>query len=110
MTKSIQGIKFDSEKPMMALVPPTALLEEAKVWTFGMKKYAAFNWANGLSYLRILSAIMRHTNAIASGEDVDPESGLLHAAHVRCCAAMLIEFTKAFRKDLDDRFKMEPGK
>lgn len=98
-----KGIKYDQDKPLVALIPASALEAEARVWTFGMQKYAAFNWTKGLSYMRILSAILRHTMAIMRGEDVDAESGQLHAAHVRCCAAMLIEFTMTHRTELDDR-------
>jgi hypothetical protein len=103
LSSTDQGVKHDDTKPIMALIPPSALDEEAKVWTFGMKKYAAFNWIKGFKYLRILSALMRHTTAILRGEDVDAESGCLHAAHIRCCAAMLIEFHLQKRTDLDDR-------
>lgn len=95
--------KFDGEKPMLGLIPSAALLEEGKVWTFGAKKYDQWNWTKGIKYVRIISALMRHTAAIAAGEDRDPESGCLHAAHIRCCAAMLIEFTQNNRTDLDDR-------
>ena len=95
------GVKHDGEKPAMGLLPPKALEEEAKVWTFGAKKYDAWNWTKGFKYTRIIGALLRHTTAIMRGEDVDPESGCLHAAHIRCCAAMLIEFHG--RKELDDR-------
>lgn len=99
------GLKFDGDKPVMALVPPRALEEEGKVWTFGAKKYSYWNWTKGIHYVRILSAILRHTMALMAGQDVDPESGLHHAAHIRCCAGMLIEFHYANRTDLDDRYK-----
>ena|ERR1700722_16157804 len=101
------GVKHDQEKPIMALLPPEALEEEAWVWTFGAKKYGYWNWTKGLAYTRILSAILRHTMAIMKGEDTDPESGKLHAAHIRCCAGMLIKFQKDNRTDLDDRNKNE---
>jgi hypothetical protein len=99
----MSGVKYDNEKPMMALIPAAALEEEGHVWTFGGKKYGMWNWKKGLVYTRIISAILRHTIAIMRGEDVDPESGRLHAAHIRCCAGMLIEFHLAGRTDLDDR-------
>ena len=103
----MSGIKHDSEKPMMALIPPTALEQEASVWTFGAAKYDQWNWAKGLRFTRILSALMRHTNALNKGEDLDPESGLHHGAHIRCCAAMLIEFYNEGRTDLDDRLRSD---
>ena len=99
------GVKFDEKKAPLALIPPEAEEEEARVWQAGATKYGLWNWRGGLSYLRILSALLRHTHAIIRGEDKDPETGLLHAAHIRCCAAMLIVFQKEERKELDDRYK-----
>jgi hypothetical protein len=103
--RTVGGVKHDQEKPLVALIPGSALLEEAKVWTFGAKKYGNWNWANGLVYSRLVSAMLRHTIAIMMGEDKDPESGLLHAAHIRCTAGMLIEFHQTNRTELDDRLK-----
>lgn len=97
-----EGKKFDALKAPIALVPPEAIVEEAYVWGFGAEKYGLYNFRKGISYVRILSAMLRHTFAIVRGEDRDPETGLLHAAHVRCCAGMLIVLHG--RKDLDDRF------
>lgn len=97
-----KGIKYDQEKAPLALIPPEAEEEEARVWQAGAEKYGVHNFRGGLSYLRILSALRRHTNAIICGEDTDPETGCMHAAHIRCCAAMLLVFKN--RKDLDDRF------
>lgn len=101
------GVKHDQEKPMMALIPARAAEEEAWVWTFGARKYGLHNWRRGLTYMRIVSAILRHTYAILRGEDIDPESGKLHAAHIRCDAGMLIEFYLDGRNDLDDRHTYE---
>lgn len=100
------GVKHDQEKPPMALIPPEAMELEARVWAFGLRKYSAHNWRGGLSTLRVCSAILRHTYAIVRGEDTDPESGLPHAAHIRCCAGMLCAFLG--REDLDDRYKGKP--
>lgn len=99
----MSGIKHDSDKPKMHLTPARTEIEEAKVWTFGSRKYDEYNWAKGLKFSRIISAAKRHLNAIQQGEDIDAESGCLHAAHVRCCMAMLIEFTLDSRSELDDR-------
>lgn len=100
-----EGKKFDENKVPLALIPPEAEEEEGKVWAAGAAKYGLHNFRGGLSYLRILSALRRHTNAIIRGEDRDAETGCLHAAHIRCCAAMLIVFEG--RKDLDDRYRKE---
>lgn len=105
-----KGIKYDQEKPLLALIPVEALEEEGWVWTFGAKKYGYYNWTNGLAYTRIISAMFRHMLAIMRGEDTDPESGRSHAAHIRCCAGMLIKFQKDGRKDLDDRNIVDTNK
>lgn len=101
------GIKFDQEKSMVGLIPPRAAEEEGYVWGMGAKKYGYHNWRKGLTILRICGAILRHTFAIMRGEDIDLESGRHHGAHIRCDAAMLIEFYYDGRKDLDDRFVKE---
>ena len=38
------GLKFDSEKPRMDLLPPKAISEVAKVLGFGAEKYGPENW------------------------------------------------------------------
>ena len=104
------GKKFDGEKPMVALVPPKALEEEARVWTFGAKKYDKWNWHKGITYVRILSAIGRHYLALLRGEDIDPESGCHHAACIRANCGMLIQFHFEGRSELDDRMLAEEQK
>lgn len=92
-TNSEPGIKFDSSKPDMRLIPPLAELEMAKVLTFGAEKYAPDNWKK-VEPERYISAAMRHINAIRQGELVDSESGCHHAAHLMCCAAFMVELMK----------------
>ncbi len=102
------GIKFDQEKPAVGLIPATAMEEEGYVWGLGERKYGTHNWRKGLTILRICGAILRHTIAIMRGQDIDPESGKHHGAHIRCDAAMLIEFYYEGRTELDDRYKPLP--
>jgi hypothetical protein len=98
------GLKADSEKPPVELLDPYALEQIALVLAFGAKKYSAHNWRGGIRYTRLIGAAIRHSFAILTGEDTDPESGLPHAAHLGCCAMFLIWMMKN-RKDLDDRWK-----
>ena len=100
-----QGTKHDTGKPMVALVPQKALLEVAKVMTYGATKYKQFNWKQGLTYLRLYSATMRHMIAWHSGENSDPETGISHIAHACCNLLMLCEFETEQRSNLDDRYK-----
>lgn len=98
------GIKHDSEKPRMDLLDPEALIQIAKVMTYGAKKYTAHNWRGGISWSRVIAAAIRHLFAFMSGEDLDPETGLSHLAHLGCCVMFLLNFTKT-HPELDDRFK-----
>lgn len=85
------GIKHDNEKPMMDLLPMAALTEVGKVLTEGAKKYASHNWRQGFKYSRLQAALLRHYTAFSEGEDHDPETKLLHLAHLTCCALFLLE-------------------
>jgi hypothetical protein len=97
------GKRFNGGKAPLDLIPARAEIEEAKVWGAGADKYGAHNWRGGMPFSIIIGCLQRHLAAIKAGEDIDRESGALHAAHIRCNAAMLIEF--ANRPDLDDRYK-----
>lgn len=99
-----EGIKYDAEKPPIALVEPEFINELASVLGFGARKYAAHNWRYGISYSRLISAAYRHIGAINSGENIDPESGLPHTGHLACCI-MFLSWMMNNRKDLDDRWK-----
>ncbi len=97
-------MKFDTEKPRMELLDPKALTGLGQVLTFGAKKYAAHNWREGIHYSRLIAAAQRHLLAIMDGEDIDPESGLMHVDHLGCCWMFLSNMMKT-RPDLDDRYK-----
>lgn len=98
------GRKDDSEKVRMDLLDADALEGLAKVLTFGANKYASHNWRGGISYSRVIAALLRHTFAILRGEYTDKESGLPHIDHVGCCWMFLSSFMKN-RSDLDDLWK-----
>jgi hypothetical protein len=100
------GIKHDDGKPTLALLPPEALLEIAKVLDHGKRKYTAHNWRGGFVWSRVSSAIMRHLFAWLMGEDRDPESGLLHLAHAGAGLLFLLTFQLTNTGE-DDRFKYE---
>jgi len=90
-----QGQKHDQEKPRYDLLPPVAIDEMAKVMTFGAQKYAPENWRHVDDAVnRYRAALLRHTFAMMRGEQLDPETGLSHAAHAMCCAAFLVELDK----------------
>ena len=92
---SKEGVKFDKGKPPLSLLPRAALEEEARVLAFGAEKYGRDNWRLGMDHSRLLDACMRHVVAYADGEDLDPESGLPHLAHARCCLGFLLHYRNA---------------
>lgn len=96
------GLKYDTDKPRMELLPAYSLEEIARVLSFGAKKYESWNWSRGIAYSRLLGAALRHLYSFARGEDKDPESGLSHLAHAGCCVLFLLWMDK-HRGDLDDR-------
>lgn len=98
------GVKHDSEKPRVDLLSSIALIEIAKVMTFGAKKYAAHNWRGGIAWSRVLGAALRHLLAFLGGQDKDPETGLSHLAHLGCCVMFLLEY-EVTHPELDDRYR-----
>lgn len=98
-----KGIKFDSEKIPLNLLPTEALWEVGKVLALGRNKYDAYNWKNGMSWSRLYGAILRHLFAWMEREDKDPESGLSHLAHCACNILFLIVYEK-LQLGEDDRW------
>ena len=99
------GIKYDSEKPKMNLLPPKAIVEISKVLTFGASKYDAENWRK-LDDLqnRYTAGALRHIFAHMDGEELDPETNLSHLAHAMCCLLFKLEI------ELEERFKEEESR
>lgn len=99
-----EGTKHDQGKPELALIPANAIEVVGAVMSYGAKKYGNHNYLGGISYLRLLSACLRHTFSFIRGVDLDEESGLPHWAHAAACLLMVGEMVH-YRPNLDDRFK-----
>jgi len=90
----IAGRKDDTGKPRMGLLPFDALVEVAKVLTWGAQKYSSGNWKKvpeGTD--RYTDALLRHFAAWQCGEVFDPEAEgreIRHIAQVACNALFLI--------------------
>ncbi len=100
--------RFNADKIDLSLLPVKACEEEAKVWMMGEKKYGRYNWqklwgdkTTGVA----MASLLRHAFAILDGEVTDKESGLYHAAHIRCNAAMLIEHYRRQAEQLPDNVR-----
>ena len=87
----------------MALMSGRALLEIAKVYTYGATKYSADNWRGGIKWRRVMSAVQRHLVAWMDDEDLDQESGLPHLAHAAWGLIALLEYNYT-HPELDDRY------
>lgn len=97
-----EGTKNDAGKVGVHLLPPTPLIEIAKVLDFGATKYAPYNWTKGISYSRVYGAALRHLWSWFRGENKDPETGLSHLAHAGCCVLFLLQYEHT-RREFDDR-------
>lgn len=94
--------RFNSGKIDLSLLPPKACLEEARVWNHGRVKYGRDNWKKlwGEDTINVVMAsLLRHAFAVLDGEMRDQESGLYHMAHVRCNAAMIIEYLEGLDEE-----------
>ena len=101
--KDLLGLK----KPPLRLVPPTALIYLSRVMGLGAAKYGPYNWREkAVRYTVYLEAAMRHILTALDGEEIDPESGMPHAAHAMACMAIVLD-AKATGNLIDDRPK--PG-
>lgn len=97
------GLRYNNEKLRYDLLPTDATAELVRVLTYGSKKYAARNWERGQTWSTPYASCMRHLQAWHSGEDRDPESGLLHLAHAVCNLFFLLAFQLRGMTSLDDR-------
>ena len=90
-------------KVPLGLIPPYAMEQTAWVHKLGAEKYGAWNWREtGVCASTYVNAILRHLNAWRDGEDLDPESGISHLAHVACSANILMDAGKCGKLQ-DDR-------
>src|SRR5574343_1509826 len=59
-----------------------------EILAFGDTKYGRYNWQKGMPAEDILNSLNRHQMAWMRGENIDPESGLLHADDIVVNALM----------------------
>lgn len=84
--------QFGLTKPNPHLIPPCAILEESIAMALGAHKYGAYNWTDEpIDASTYYSALIRHAMDWFTGENYDPQSRVLHLAHVRACCGILID-------------------
>jgi hypothetical protein len=80
------------KKPPVGLIPPAALIYEAEVMRLGASKYGPYNWRDKkVRYTVYVNAALRHLLSALDGEEIDPESGMPHTAHVRACMGIILD-------------------
>lgn len=89
------GAKLDAEKTRVGLVLggfPNALDHVSRVGTYGANKYSPNGWKSvDNAEERYENALFRHWLREKQGEDFDPDTGLLHAAHAAWNALAILE-------------------
>ena len=92
-----------SDKLPMHLWPTTATALGCLGFLDGALKYGRANFrAVGVRSSIYYDALRRHLDAWWEGEDIDPDSGLDHFAHILACAAIIVEARAAGNLN-DDR-------
>lgn len=92
-------------KPIqLGSVDALALEQLGLVAGYGARKYERFNYLRGYGWSLNIDALLRHLLAFMRGEDLDPESGLPHTAHVAWHGMALTSFLLR-GIGTDDRFK-----
>ena len=91
----VYATKYDGGKTDWSLLPWDAVEEIIKVLQFGAGKYSPWNWAEngGFKFNRLFNSSMRHFVAwFWRREDLDPETGLSHMAHLGCNVLFLLHY------------------
>lgn len=99
--------KFDENKLEWEMMPEDALEEVMKVFQYGKRKYAAWNWldyAEDVKWTRYTNALERHLKKFKRGQDIDEESSLYELAHMGCNILMLLQY-QIMNKGIDNRRK-----
>lgn len=100
-TLVVNGRWLDALYATCTLLMPTGrrcwslagMLAILSVLEFGAVKYGPNNWQKVENAVtRYRDAAMRHLLAYHEGEEIDPESGLPHLAHMGCCLMFLLWF------------------
>lgn len=103
--KHIRAMK-DGKDPLEYIVYDMLKLDAA-VHKHGADKYGISNWRmQEILASTYEGAILRHFVAWARGEDIDPDSGLPHLAHIRACCAVVLD-SEIHGTLIDDRNRME---
>lgn len=77
------------------LFPPAGIIYGAMGCADGDRKYGHRNWREkDISLRNYIGAIMRHCLCILDGQDIDPQSGKPHLAHIIATGGILADATE----------------
>lgn len=76
------GLRYNSGKLRVDLIPASFVVALAQVFSQGARKYENDNWKKGLSLRDTLGCCERHLIRLKQGEQFDPETGCHHGAMV----------------------------
>jgi hypothetical protein len=94
---------YGESKPAMSTIPGAARVMIAEAMRLGTAKYGRANWREDpVSSSTYVDALERHLAAWIDGEELDPESGVSHLAHVAANACIIMD-AQACGTLLDDR-------
>jgi hypothetical protein len=90
-TEELVGVKDDSSKVRLDLIPPEALFAAGEVFTIGAKKYGDRNWEKGIDQNRLYASVLRHLYAWQMGEKINTSDGdCTHLAHALTNLMMMV--------------------
>ena len=84
------------------LIPPNGILELARLYGVGARKYADHNFRLGYEWSKTYASLHRHAALFWSGEDTDLELGVNHMSSVAWHAFTITEFYYS-RPNFDNR-------
>lgn len=103
LMEKITPKEHKNRKVPLDLVPPCAIFEMARAFGYGADKYGRQNWIDERAYYSVYyAAMMRHLLTWFDSEEIDPESGVSHLAHIMANCAILIYMKENNNFD-DDR-------
>lgn len=86
------GLRYDSDKLRLDLIPTEWTVELARVMTIGAYKYADRNWEKGMSWSKCIGCLERHFARWKSGHLADRETKCHELAMVAWNALALMTY------------------
>jgi len=98
--------RYGEVKPSMKYVSPIGMVWLAEAMREGAEKYGAFNWREkSVEALTYVDACKRHLDLWASGEDLDPVTGIHHLGYAMACCNIVIDAQHIPGTLIDNRHK-----